>query len=186
MSHGDDQTIRTPQIKQKHRQPADQQRDRQKPGQSRKPLIGQLVEHRRGRGHIKRPGSGDDQKHRKHMRNAPHHLIVHAGHHMTVMLHIEGGGEAYGDNHYMQNQQVVEKTIIFTQWRILFGHLIVSHWSVGHHKTFRRLFQAASDISITNAWVQVEVGAHLLRRHCFHQLGYLAVRVVKVAKHHTA
>ena len=65
--------------------------------QARERLVKLAAEHRCDRGDVERAGRGDNQEHREHMRRSPDHLVAHARDPVAVVLHVQGGAEAGGN-----------------------------------------------------------------------------------------
>ena len=89
-----DHAVGAAQVEHQHHQAAAQQRQREQPRQRRARLVHRLAEHRADRGHVQHARGGHDHEDRKHVRQAPHHLVVHAGDDVAVRLHVVRGSQA--------------------------------------------------------------------------------------------
>jgi hypothetical protein len=89
----DDHPVRPAQVEHQHHQAAGQQRHAQQARQRRPRLVRWLAEDRADRGDVEHTGCGHDHEDREHVRQAPHHLVGHAGDDVAVRLHLVRGGQ---------------------------------------------------------------------------------------------
>ena len=90
----DDHPLGPAEVEHQHHQAAGEQRDAQQARQRRARLVGRLAEHRADRGHVQHARGGDDHEDREHVRQAPDHLVRHAGDDVAVQLHVVRGAQA--------------------------------------------------------------------------------------------
>ncbi len=98
------------------------------------------------------------------MRQSPDDLVVHAGHNVTVLVHVQIGQKA--EQH--EETDAPEQHPVFQAVAFYFAESNACH--------------VVLDSVIANAEVQVEVSAHLLGWQLAQTFGNCTVRVVHVAK----
>ncbi len=104
--HGDDQAIGATQVKHQDHKPPTSSASASRPT-SAPTVCNLLAENRCNRGHIQCAGSGDDQEHSEHVRHAPDDLVVHAGHNVAMVFHVDVGSE---QPHASSNQAAAPPT----------------------------------------------------------------------------